>query len=316
MSAPPAKRKRTENAPVTITRSKRWFFDDGNVVLQAGNTQFRVHWGVLALHSSVFRGMQGLPQPPDQPSVDGCPVVELSDNPADVDYLLKALYIPAFHCKKLLSVPILGAFLRLGRKYEFKYLFDSAVARLTSECPATLKEYDALGKLKTIEWYSGVDLDLIALASGNNIFTALPCAYYRAVEQFTLTELFDGIRRKDGTLARLLSLDFRRCVVARERLLSKQFQEGYTFGWTRELGGSDTCTDSMKCCAMRENCPRAFLDTTLIGALLTWKALSAELCPACTRHAKEAMDAGRSKMWDDLPGIFDLPPWTELKNDP
>ncbi|KAJ7231873.1 hypothetical protein B0H12DRAFT_996082, partial [Mycena haematopus] len=74
--------------------SETWF-DDGNVVLQAGNTQFRVHWGILALHSSVFRGMQGLPQPPDQPGVDGCPIVELPDDSGDVGYLLKALYIPS-----------------------------------------------------------------------------------------------------------------------------------------------------------------------------------------------------------------------------
>jgi hypothetical protein len=63
-------------------------------VLQAGNTQFRVHWSVLALHSSVFSGMQGLPQRDDQLTVEGCPVVELSDDPQDVEYLLKALYIP------------------------------------------------------------------------------------------------------------------------------------------------------------------------------------------------------------------------------
>ncbi|KAF8208156.1 hypothetical protein K438DRAFT_1468773, partial [Mycena galopus ATCC 62051] len=57
---------------------------DGNVVLQAANIQFRVHWSVLAQHSSVFRDIEELPQPPDQPTVDGCPVVELYDDPNDV----------------------------------------------------------------------------------------------------------------------------------------------------------------------------------------------------------------------------------------
>jgi hypothetical protein len=57
---------------------------DGSVVLQAGNTQFRVHWGVLALHSSVFHDMEELPQPQEQLTVEGCPIVELSDEPDDV----------------------------------------------------------------------------------------------------------------------------------------------------------------------------------------------------------------------------------------
>jgi hypothetical protein len=49
--------------------------------------------------------MQGLPQPVDQDSVDGCPVVEISDDPVDVEYLLKALYNPSVHltCLKACS---------------------------------------------------------------------------------------------------------------------------------------------------------------------------------------------------------------------
>jgi hypothetical protein len=74
-------------------RSDIWY-KDGSVVLQADGIQFRVHWGVLSEHSSFFRDLENLPQPPDQPSVDGCPVVELLDTFFDVKYLLKALYTP------------------------------------------------------------------------------------------------------------------------------------------------------------------------------------------------------------------------------
>jgi hypothetical protein len=38
--------------------------------------------------------LEDLPQPPDQPTVDGCPVVELQDAAFDVEHLLKALYDP------------------------------------------------------------------------------------------------------------------------------------------------------------------------------------------------------------------------------
>ncbi|KAJ7928424.1 hypothetical protein B0H13DRAFT_1967194 [Mycena leptocephala] len=89
MSSPPAKRQRTEDA--FITRSDVWY-EDGSVVFQAQTTQFRVHWGVLAQHSEFFRDMQRLPQPPGQPTVDDCPVVELTDEAADVEHLLRTLY--------------------------------------------------------------------------------------------------------------------------------------------------------------------------------------------------------------------------------
>ncbi|KAJ6519075.1 hypothetical protein C8R45DRAFT_950164 [Mycena sanguinolenta] len=316
MSSPPAKRQRTdENAP--ITRSKRWFFDDGNVVLQARNIQFRVHWSILALHSSVFRGMQGLPQPADQPSVDGCPVVKLSDDDSeDVEYVLNALYIPKFHCQQTLPLAVVGAFIRLGRKYDFEDLFDSAVARLISTCPATLEEYDALrGRSSTVEWYTGAYLDIIALASENNVLSALPCAYYRAVHLYNPGILLDGVNRNDGTLASLSSLDLRRCILGRERLLSKQFQEGYTFGWTRE--SSHNCTNSEICCVVRERLSRAFSDRAFLDALTisSMDVLAPELCPACVQQATESLAAGRRKMWEELPTIFDLPPWSELKND-
>ncbi|KAJ6495795.1 hypothetical protein C8R47DRAFT_957081, partial [Mycena vitilis] len=71
------------------------WYKDGSVVLQAQNTQFRVHWTLLAQHSAVFSDMMGLPQPPDQPSVEGCPVVELQDTTEDVGHLLKAIYNPS-----------------------------------------------------------------------------------------------------------------------------------------------------------------------------------------------------------------------------
>ena len=89
--APLAKRQRTESS---ITHSDIWH-DDGSVVLQVETTQFRVHWGVLSLHSTFFRDMRGLPQPAQEHSIDGCPVIELHDSVTDVQHLLNALYNPS-----------------------------------------------------------------------------------------------------------------------------------------------------------------------------------------------------------------------------
>ncbi|KAF8216743.1 hypothetical protein K438DRAFT_1953648 [Mycena galopus ATCC 62051] len=310
----PLKRLRTEDAPKT--RSETWI-SDGNVVLQAGNMQFRVHWGVLAWNSSVFSDMQGLPQPPDQPTVDGCPVVELPDNATDVEYLLKALYVPTFLSRKVLPVPAVGALIRLGHKYDFKDLADLAVARLTSEYPTTLEEYDALtGTLQTITSYHGVYFDLVALARENNIVLALPCLYWSVVKTTSLDDLFSTIEKADGTVASLLPIDLRRCVMGQQRLLLKQFLPGYTLEWAREWKFHDECRLPSKCSASREALVRKALERAEVRALTVPSRLNKDkFCPACMRRIEECITAGRKKIWEELPQLFDLPPWDELRND-
>ncbi|KAJ6581602.1 hypothetical protein B0H19DRAFT_866939, partial [Mycena capillaripes] len=71
-------------------RAQDIWYVDGSVVIQSEDTQFRVHWGVLSQNSPFFRDMQRLTQHSDgdQPTVDGCPVVELHDAVEDVNHLL------------------------------------------------------------------------------------------------------------------------------------------------------------------------------------------------------------------------------------
>lgn len=88
----PAKRLRSEDPPRPIVRSELWK-SDGNIVLQAERTQFKIHRSTLADNSSVFRDMFSLPpQPPEEDAVEGCPLVVLSDHPYDWLNVLKALY--------------------------------------------------------------------------------------------------------------------------------------------------------------------------------------------------------------------------------
>jgi BTB/POZ domain len=65
-----------ENRP---TRSDEVWYDDGNIVLQAGGEQFRVHKSILSKYSTVFRDMFKVPQPLPTPkdTLDGCPIIKL-----------------------------------------------------------------------------------------------------------------------------------------------------------------------------------------------------------------------------------------------
>ncbi|KAJ7647762.1 hypothetical protein FB45DRAFT_894359 [Roridomyces roridus] len=299
--SPPTKRQRTENA--SIVRSNVWY-KDGSVILQAQNTQFRVHWSVLAKNSSFFRDLEALPQPADQPSVENCPIIQVQDSAEDVRHLLEALYDPVFMVQEMLPFPAVAALIRLGRKYEIRHLLDLAVERLVAENPATLADFDLLHERR------GSHL-------GEHILTALPCAYYRATVLnygTCVSRLFDGIPRGDGSEATLSHTDQARCVSGHTNLLREQAKEGYTFGWLRI--GSDRCTTLAKCNLQRAEHLTKYLDDLRLRALAPVHAL-AELpgCTTCQKSAKEAMEAGRQRVWEQLPSYFDLPPWSELKND-
>jgi hypothetical protein len=76
------------------TRSQIHWFDDGNIILEAGGKLFKVHRGVLSKNSGIFKDMFGLPQPPEQFTIEDCPIVNLSDSEEDVHHFLNVIYIP------------------------------------------------------------------------------------------------------------------------------------------------------------------------------------------------------------------------------
>ncbi|KAJ7094266.1 hypothetical protein C8R44DRAFT_718388 [Mycena epipterygia] len=309
-------------------RSEIWL-PDGNVVLQAHDTQFRVHWSVLSLHSSFFRGMQGLPQPPEQPSVEGCPVVELSDSVEDVNNLLKALYNPSVFVllsagsDQALPLPVIASHVRLGRKYDFKDILRTIVERLTYENPTTLEEYDALrasrpsySPTRIVYSSDGYYFDIISLARENNLLSVLPCAYFRALITSSPALIFDGIPRSDGTIATLFPIDQRACILGRIKISHAQWDAGNTLGWMKDdVAG---CTDPTVCMCQKSS----FIHKYVVkGSLAAFPPLhlsfidSLGLCAVCKLDAITKTIAGRKKMWELLPTFFDLPPWGELKDD-
>jgi hypothetical protein len=92
---PPGERREDDdetNPQVKVVRSSKFWFEDGNVVLQAEHTQFRLHRSVLSMHSPIFKDMFACSQPENGPTVDGCPLIHLSDTLEDVKNFVKILY--------------------------------------------------------------------------------------------------------------------------------------------------------------------------------------------------------------------------------
>ncbi|KAA1466746.1 hypothetical protein DENSPDRAFT_811994 [Dentipellis sp. KUC8613] len=127
-----------------------YWFTDGNIVLVAGSSLFKVHRGQLERHSEVFRDLFSIPQPKEQDSVHGAACIQLYDNPSDVFYLLKALY-DGMYFKQPYSAefPFLAAVLRLSTKYLIYNLRECCLARLAHDFPATLEGWDLREKAVT-----------------------------------------------------------------------------------------------------------------------------------------------------------------------
>jgi hypothetical protein len=97
-----AKRRRRADSPEEEhgnhpIRSQPWF-EDGNVILEAEATQFRVYRGILAANSTVFKDMFEFAQPEVDGSVGGCPVVQLSDSVEDLQHVLEVLHDAQSRC--------------------------------------------------------------------------------------------------------------------------------------------------------------------------------------------------------------------------
>ena len=206
-----AKRRRTEEPEGTgespPAQSKSYWFDDGSVIIQAENTQYRVHRSLLSRHSNIFKDMFSLPQPAVDlgPTFEGCPVVLLSDKAADLEHVLSVIYdgirsgiiaiaflnlisaIRVHDMRTSISVDFLGAILRLGKKYDITYLCEEGLKRLRLEFPATLEKWRACsGENIHAVGATSVARSVIGLCHELSIPRCLPGAYFLFVASRTL----------------------------------------------------------------------------------------------------------------------------------
>ncbi|KAF7974976.1 hypothetical protein HWV62_10719 [Athelia sp. TMB] len=202
MSTLNTKRKREEDEEfVAITRSGLWL-PDGNVIVQAEGTQYKVHQSILSIHSSVFDDMFSIPQPSGGPLVEECPIVNLSDTAADVTIVLDAIYRRRYAApSEALPISVVAAFLRLGRKYDIETLRADALKRLFYEIPS---DFDSFQARKTSSMIFDTDkpcgeIDMLNLVKEQNLLSALPLARYRCCRSLTPENLFKPCRSGDGT---------------------------------------------------------------------------------------------------------------------
>lgn len=69
------------------------WFEDGNLILKAEKSLFRIYGGLLAARSSVFKDMLAFPPPAEGNEMfEGCPIVTVYDSAKDMNFFLKAVF--------------------------------------------------------------------------------------------------------------------------------------------------------------------------------------------------------------------------------
>ncbi|KAJ6567043.1 hypothetical protein B0H19DRAFT_717201 [Mycena capillaripes] len=319
--------------PIEPQPVQELWFEDGNIVIEAGKSQYRVYQAFLAARSSVFQDMFAFPQPPDSELFEGCPLVRLPDPDVEVTPFLKAIFDSDFFMPFPAQTDfdtIVGC-LRLSHKYGVDYLRRRALVHFSSAYPTTLSLFDSMvaasyGDGENPGWSWEVPPDpafrirAIQLAREVEATWILPKALYTLSVAFSDlgTAIFNGAVYKNvpthlssqDQVAFLNGHDIQRNATAVDGLgfLSSPF----------DIMG---CVHPSRCHSERLAViesnreiirvrPSRLLD---IWDPDDWHMLQ-DVCPTCLVVLKRTHEDTREAFWAKLPEIYDLPSWEELEH--
>ncbi|KAJ7061527.1 hypothetical protein C8F01DRAFT_1057450 [Mycena amicta] len=310
------------------------WFEDGNIVIQAGNAQYRVFRSVLARHSSVFQDMLSFPQPQDAELVDGCSLVRLPDSEVEVTPFLKALFDPEF----FLPFPACTTFeavygcLRLSHKYAVEFLCRRALVHFSSQFRPTLSEFDNGDYPEEVTSTKRVPAHAASWPAPNDFDEFLVCCVQLAREvdtPWTLPNIFYLL----GCRYNIWGMRLSEVLVWNgiECTLSRQDQEVVFKGSELQMKASwdvlgcfesppDDCESKVNCSlvifaavsASRNNF-REFQRFPLHVWTNGHWGLLGDACEGCLGALKERHRTARERFWDALPELYGLPPWTDLE---
>ncbi|KAJ7043811.1 hypothetical protein C8F04DRAFT_1070477 [Mycena alexandri] len=319
MDEPRLKRRRTDDSGATrtpVTRSAEYWFDDGNIILQVESTQFRLTKSMLSMHSSVFRDMFMVPLPPDEPTIENCPVVVLSDTAQDWIHLLGAMY-PKFFLEvaRPPTVELIAGILRLSKKYDIPLFREDCFHRLRMQFPSTLAEYDSISGRTLLKEEPHMLIPLVSLAREFDQISILPLIFYSIVVTESDKYMFKVMNDLDLSFR---PADRLACLQGYVRLLD--LQSLISMSWIDKDNGYIPA----RSCPRYQACLMALKDIIYnmsrgqrpeIFILGQWIAeWEVGLCDACRSKARKIFEDARQACWNELPGVFGLPAWEDLKS--
>ncbi|KAI0310117.1 hypothetical protein OF83DRAFT_1045962, partial [Amylostereum chailletii] len=145
-----------------IVKSTDLWLLDGNIIFRTistppksatpHHTLYKIHKGVLALNSSVFRDLFDGPQAAfdvGSETFEKLPVMDMLDSPDDIGHFLKSLYFPQYTQRHHVAPPLkmlpdgYAGILRLSTKYDVQSLRESMISALKLVWPSRLADWDS-----------------------------------------------------------------------------------------------------------------------------------------------------------------------------
>ncbi|KAI0370987.1 hypothetical protein BV20DRAFT_966095 [Pilatotrama ljubarskyi] len=209
-------------APSAKRDGELWF-EDGNLVLVAGDVEFKVYRGPLIAHSLVFTDMLSLPQPAgadhSERTERTCPVIPLHDSPDDLRHVLR-VFVPGSSLRAGAFEPSyeeVSACIRIGHKYQIDALVQRNLAFLARLYPSDFDSYLAARRLGRPPTFTPAHaIGVVNLARLTAESSLLPAALMECCSLGA--NIVHGLERPDGTRETLSPEDLGRCFVGRARM--------------------------------------------------------------------------------------------------
>jgi len=294
-------------------RDNDLWFEDGSVVIAAGDVGFRVYKGILSSKSPVFKDLFSLPQPPGQEMIDGCPVVRVQDSPKEMRRFL-TIMCDGSSAWVDRSWPNCRAVLTLSHKYQVNSLLLEGIQRLKERFPDDILHWDKQYEDDGIKM--GSPQDCISQANVARLLDE-PILHYRALYdccQLSSNQMVNGIVNEDGIRETLCSEDIRACVDARTNLAKENI--------VLLLGRFSTCPESAhkvensrttRCKAARlKLVEKSSLDARLVSYnplepdMEIYGTLPYKLCEPCARFCTSTHNTMRQSIINKLGDILGL----------
>ncbi|PIL26498.1 hypothetical protein GSI_12256 [Ganoderma sinense ZZ0214-1] len=301
-----------------LRRHPEIWYDDGNLVLVAGQTAFRIYRGLIAGQSTIFSDLFSSSSSSPDETFEGCPVIHLSDSPQDLVHFLRVLlpqsrtHYRTTREDHMRTFDELSAVVRLAHKYNVSQVLEQTLASLHDYGFVTsFAAYSRLPPNAALALDPWHNIGIVNLARLADTPSLLPLAFYRCA--YLGSDVLNGCAREDGTIEHLSEADLRRCIDGRVAVV----HEHTAFLCAVFDGAANpACTRPPLCASGLRNAQVGLLRMKEFEAKYhplwpCWvEAVSqlgdTQVCPGCRGEMLERAKKGQKKFFDRLPEIFGI----------
>ncbi|THH29890.1 hypothetical protein EUX98_g4293 [Antrodiella citrinella] len=294
---------------INMPNLQELWFEDGNIVIIAEKTEFRVYRGILAQKSDLFKDLFTLPQPEGGETLYGCSVVRVQDLATDWYRFLSVLFGGAsmWTNNQQYSWRLTRSIITISNKYQVDVMRDEAMERLQKRFPANIDDWDKLYGAEIL----GSMSDVISMANAARLLE-LPGVRARALyecTQLSTDQLLVGIENEDGVREVLCTEDIKFCVDARKTLAQEHIKLRV---YLTELEDAPVHINNTKCIAARRKLVHIsqqrskYIDHDPLAPDDDVKNILAEMCRSCRKYHRNEYQRLRQKLLHKLPLYFGL----------